>query len=121
MFRTTGVGQKIVELLKRRTVNCRTSGIAPSLPLLLWIIFLRGGIYLFLFGGSYIRGSHLVGGGRVVESRGRTEDRSEEEEPQQEEEEEERLDRWLVCIRSLDCFAMAATAAPCSFSDAIFS
>ena len=63
-----------------------------------------------------------MGGGRVVESRGRTEDRSEEEEePQQEEEEEERLDRWLVCIRSLDCFAMAATAAPCSFSDAIFS
>ena len=29
MLRTTGVGQKIVELLKRRTVNCRTSGIAP--------------------------------------------------------------------------------------------
>ena len=30
MLRTTGVGQKIVELLKRRTVNCRTSGIAPN-------------------------------------------------------------------------------------------
>ena len=29
MLRTTGVGQKIVELLKRRTVNCRTTGIAP--------------------------------------------------------------------------------------------
>ena len=30
MLRTTGVGQKIVELLKRRTDNCRTSGIAPQ-------------------------------------------------------------------------------------------
>ena len=41
-------------------------------------------------------GPYLGGGGRVVESRGRTEDRSEEEEQQEEaeeeEEEEERLD-----------------------------
>ena len=29
MLRTTGVEQKIIELLQRRTVNCRTSGIAP--------------------------------------------------------------------------------------------
>ena len=32
MLRTTGVGQKIVELLKRRTVNCRTSGNSGTAP-----------------------------------------------------------------------------------------
>ena len=57
---------------------------------------------------SEMRGPHLGGGGRVVESRGRTEDRSEEEE------EEERLDSiggvFVSCLLgsavALCCFLM---------------
>ena len=53
-------------------------------------------------------GPHLGGGGRVVESRGRNEGRSEEEEQQREEEEEE--EERLDSIGGL--FVSAAFSAP---------